>query len=175
MVTGNVACGGSQWRMDTTFFKCFLLQNFMMTMMMNNHNSPALGTKYTLCRRRRQLPASAVREIHTAWSTSLDRIVPGQWFAARRRVAVLAVGLSAKVLRVVLGFCRCSSRSLGPSRAVSCTASRCQDLAVSPTSKHVLLRSSRSVYHITSHHMENTEAGLQRPLFLRNRLKTTSI
>jgi len=27
----------------------------------------------------------------------------------------------------------------------------------------------------TSHHMENTEAGLQRPLFLRNRLKTTSI
>jgi len=26
--------------------------------------------------------------------------------------------------------------------------------------------------HITSHHMENTEAGLQRPLFLRNRLKT---
>ena len=29
--------------------------------------------------------------------------------------------------------------------------------------------------HITSYHMENTEAGLQRPLFLRNRLKTTSI
>jgi len=29
--------------------------------------------------------------------------------------------------------------------------------------------------YITSHHMENTEAGLQRPLFLRNRLKTTSI
>ena len=28
---------------------------------------------------------------------------------------------------------------------------------------------------ITSHHMVNTEAGLQRPLFLRNRLKTTSI
>ena len=32
------------------------------------------------------------------------------------------------------------------------------------------------IHHITSHHlMENTEAGLQRPLFLRNRLKTTSI
>ena len=29
--------------------------------------------------------------------------------------------------------------------------------------------------NITSHHMENTEAGLQRPLFLRNRLKTDSI
>jgi len=36
------------------------------------------------------------------------------------------------------------------------------------------LTTARTSHHIT-YHMENTEAGLQRPLFLRNRLKTTSI
>ena len=40
---------------------------------------------------------------------------------------------------------------------------------------HTLSVKRRHRRHITSHHMENTEAGLQRPLFLRNRLKTTSI
>jgi len=34
---------------------------------------------------------------------------------------------------------------------------------------------SLTYLHTLLHHMENTEAGLQRPLFLRNRLKTTSI
>jgi len=30
-------------------------------------------------------------------------------------------------------------------------------------------------HHITSDYMEKTEAGLQRPLFLRNRLKTNTL
>ena len=54
-------------------------------------------------------------------------------------------------------------------------AHRAAAVLLAGRSSRAMLASARVSCVFTSHHMENTEAGLQRPPFLRNRLKTTSI